>query len=156
MCTYVHILQNPVKVIKIEGNLNDKNSWRKPFAKQNANIFNGFWLIGLKSFSYNVKDTSSRRILNVHCNVVTGFEQNYAEPAKHCNPSISQIHLSTNVRGLQFKDFDRPSFFLINNVSDVLELDFSYLPTEADTPFMLDTKNIKFEAVFHYCCQNSS
>ena len=57
----VHVLQNPIKVIKIEGNLNDSNSWRKLFSKLNGDIFNGFWLIGLKSFSYYIETTSVRK-----------------------------------------------------------------------------------------------
>lgn len=158
MASYVHVLQNPIKVITVEGSLGESSSsWIKPFAKPNANIFNGVWLIGLKSFSYNIEKISNpRRILNVHSNIVTGFEQNSSESAKHCNPIIAQVHMSNHVLGMQNKEFITPSFFVINNVCDVLELDFSYFQTEKEIPFPETSKNIKFKAVFHYVCQTNS
>jgi hypothetical protein len=155
MSTYVHILKNPTRIITVNGNLNDNSTWRKSFAKPNGNIFNGIWLIGLKSFSYYIKVLSLSRTVSVHCNVVNGFEQNRTEAAKHCNPPIAQVLMSGTV-GTQNKDFDYPSFFVINNVSDMLELDFTYFPTATDLPFVKDSTDVKFEAVFHYFCQSNS
>lgn len=142
----VHIVQNPIKVIKIKGNLNDKTTWSKKFPTQNGNIFNGFWLIGLKSFASNVKAILPNKVVNVSCNVVTGFEQEVGEPAKHCNPPISQVCLNT-INNTEIKVFDLPSFFLINKVDDTLVLDFSFFPS------VPETRDIAFEAVFHYYCQ---
>jgi hypothetical protein len=153
----VHVLQNPVKVIKIEGNLNDSNSWRKPFSKLNGNIFQGFWLIALKSFSYEIKIASQQKILKVHCNIVKGFEheQNSAQPEKHCNPSISEIELKSETMGFKLKYFEAPTYFLINNVSDMLEINFSYFPKEKPVIPFIPPKDIQFEAVFHYFCQSN-
>jgi hypothetical protein len=150
----VHVLQNPIKVIKIEGNLNDSNSWRKLFSKLNGDIFNGFWLMGLKSFSYYIETTSVRKILNIDCNVVKGFEhdQNSAFE-KHCNPPISQIILSTDKQGFQLKTFEAPTFFLMNNVCDSLEIKLSFFQ-EPQFTLSPPSKNIPFEAVFHYYCQS--
>jgi hypothetical protein len=147
----VHVLTNPIKVIKIEGNLNDKNSSIKPFAKINGNIFNGYWLIALKSFSYHIKKLSVKEVLKVHCNVVTGYEhgQSLGQAPKHISPPIAQLHLLCSPAGVQFKEFDTPTFFVINNVSDLLEIDFSYFPKETHL------KDIPFEAVFHYYCQSN-
>jgi len=151
----VHVLQNPIKVIKIEGNLNKSSSWCKQFSKLNGDIFNGFWLIGLKSFSYHISKTSIKKILNVSCNVVKGFEidQN-SSYERHCNPYISQILLNTNVEGYQFKSFEVPTFFLMNNISDCLELNFTFFQ---EPPFVWVpvSKDISFEAVFHYYCQSN-
>ena len=155
MSTFVHVLQNPLKLIKIDGNFNDKSTWRKQFPKQNGNIFNGFWLIGLKSFAYEIKEKSQNTVLNVHCNVVIGFEQNLCQPANHCNPSISQICLNTDTKGAQIKDFNCPSFFPINNVNDVLELDFSFFPKQEIPHIYPEAADIKFQAIFHYYCQTS-
>ena len=152
----VHVLQNPFKVIQIEGNLNDSNSWRKPFAKLNGNIFNGYWMIALKSFSYEIKNVSPRKVLKVHCNVVTGYEheQNVAQAPKNFNPSIAQIHLNTDKLGIQFKYFEYPTFFVINNVTDLMEIHFSFFPKDIPIVNPL-SKDIEFEAVFHYYCQSN-
>src|SRR6266404_8046514 len=143
MSSYVHVLQNPIKVISIRGNLNDKNSWSKPFSKQNGNIFNGIWLIGMKSFSYYLKEVGLRRVLNVGCNVITGFEQNFSQSETRCKPYIAQVHLSTST-GTQNTTVSVPSFFVINNVCDVLELDFTYFPVGNEPPFNVPIRDIKF------------
>ena len=152
----VHVIQNPFKVIQIEGNLNDRNSWRKPFAKLNGNIFNGYWMIALKSFSYEIKNVSPKKVLKVQCNVVTGYEheRNFAGAPKSLNPTIAQMHLNTDKLGTQFKCFDCPTFFVINNVTDLLEINFSFFPNNIPIVNPL-SKDIDFEAVFHYYCQSN-
>ena len=151
MSKTVSILNNPIKVIKIEGNLNDSNSCIKPFAKINGNIFNGYWLIGLKSFSYQVKTSGTKEVIKIHVNVVSGYEheQSLGQAPKHINPPIAQLQLDIFGAGVKFKEFNNPTFFVINNVSDLLEMTFSYFPKEK---FLRD---IPFEAIFHYYCQSN-
>lgn len=146
----VSIVNNPIKVIKIEGNLNDSNSWIKPFAKNNGNIFNGNWSIGLKSFAYkNSNATTNQNVLKVQLNVVKGYEheQKVGQAPKCVNPPVAQFQLDLLERGLKFKEFENPTFLGINHVNDLLEISFSYYPK---VTFLED---ILFEATFHYYCQ---
>lgn len=144
----VHVLQNPIKVIKIEGNLNDSKTWGKYFSKMNGDIFSGYWLIALKSFSYQTsfQQNIPSEILNVSCNVVKGYEtdqgSSYERP---CNPCISEILLNLKENGTHLKSFESPTFFLMNNMSDCLELKL-----KSDCK-----KSVPFQALFHYYCQSN-
>lgn len=156
MSKNVHVLHNPIKVITIKGNLNNSDTWKKPFAKQNGNIFNGYWMIAMKSFSYDIQKAIHKRILKVHCNNVTGFEhEKCGQPVSQFYPPIAQIYLTSNQTGCFFHDFDCPTFFLINNVNDFLDLNFSYFERTEVPPEGPEIRNIPFEAVFHYYCQSN-
>jgi len=52
----VTCVNNPIKVITIEGVLKDEELCIKPFALENGNIQAGTWEIALKNFSYEVKE----------------------------------------------------------------------------------------------------
>ena len=152
----VQVIHNPIKIITVEGNLNDNKSARKYFAASNGNIYNGSWLIGLKSFSYQtvqVVQPSLDFMANAHCNVVRGYEQKVGASESSCNPEISRIVISRpkNTKVTKNETFEHPTFFVVNNPTDVLELHFSFWPS--DVP--VDALNVKFQAVLHYFCQMS-
>jgi len=142
----VHILQNPTKVIIVEGNLNNPSRWNSYFALENGNIHNGVWQLGLKTFSY-LANTGIKRVANISCNVVSGFERKQGHQSTHFNPPIAQVVLNNDI-----KSIEQPSFFIMNKVCDRLELDFSFFPSESTVPFAGDSKNIQFQAIFHYVC----
>lgn len=162
MPTFVHVVQNPVKVISLEGTFKDKKTWRKPFAKQNGDIFNGNWLLALKSFSYKIVHKQGvpmvpvPNVLDLHCNVVTGFEQKLSKAPSHFYPPIATLFInSSSNETLHHKDFESPTFFQINNASDMLEIEFSHFKTDL-LQFSGQEENLIFKAVFHYVCQSSS
>lgn len=149
---------NPIKVITVEGVLKDKHSARKHFARENGNIFNGSWLIGLKSFLYQIHYPehymfpADKFIVNVHCNVVNGYEQNVGGSEQYCNPIIAQILIDPVKKDyIGQEQFDSPTFFVVNNPREVLELEFSYtFPVSGVNKFS------NFQAVFHYICQTQN
>jgi hypothetical protein len=142
----VLVVNNPVKVITIEGVLKDEEICLKSFALDNGNVQEGNWEIGMKNFCYQVEQNSPDFILSVHTNVVTGFEQKINERPKVKSPEICSIFIQSSKSGVKLCSFSNPDFFLMNSVSENLKLHFKYFPLITSAL----QKNIKFKATFYY------
>jgi len=95
----VTCVNNPIKVITIEGVLKDEELCIKPFALENGNIQAGTWEIALKNFSYEVKEA----------------------------PRADFI-LSVHTKGVKLCTFSNPDFFLMDSINQTLKLHFNYFP----------------------------
>ena len=142
----VSFVNNPLKVITIEGVLKDEDICMKSFALDNGNINTGNWEIAIKNFCYKVEQNSPDFILSVHTNVVTGFRQKNNERPKVGSPEICSIFIQSSKSGVKLSSFSNPDFFLMNSVSDTLKLNFKYFPLTTSEV----QKNIQFKATFYY------
>jgi hypothetical protein len=142
----VTCVNNPIKVITIEGVLKDEELCIKPFALENGNIQAGTWEIALKNFSYEVKEAPRADfILSVHTNVVTGFHQPNKERPKPTSPEICSILIEGSKIGAKLCTFSNPDFFLMDSINQTLKLHFNYFPSAS-----INQKNINFKATFYY------
>jgi len=108
---HVSCVNNPVKVITVEGVLKDEELCIKPFAIDNGNIQAGTWEIALKNFCYEVKEASTNFILSVRTNVVTGFHQANRDRSKPISPEICSILIQSSKVGVNLCTFSNPDFF---------------------------------------------
>ena len=143
---HVSCVNNPVKVITVEGVLKDEELCIKPFAIDNGNIQAGTWEIALKNFCYEVKEASTNFILSVRTNVVTGFHQANRDRSKPISPEICSILIQSSKVGVNLCTFSNPDFFLINSSDQTLKLHFDYFPSSTSAL----QKNINFKATFLY------
>jgi hypothetical protein len=131
----VYVLNNPVKVITVEGIYTNTNKTLSvELCSENANIFSGTWNVGIncvKVCSKNIVKTTIYNSVNISTNLVKGY-QHTKNGVQSFNPTLGSFFLKIGGSSLNqhhaFYDLSPIKWFTITTPNNNIDLKIDFWP----------------------------
>ena len=131
----VYVLNNPVKVITVEGNYTNSNQTISvELCSENANIFSGTWNLGIncvKVCSKKIVRTTINNSVNISTNLVKGY-QHTENGVQSYNPTIGSFFLKIGGSSLNqhhaFYDLSPIKWFTVTTPNNTIDLMINFWP----------------------------
>lgn len=130
----VYVLQNPIKVITVEGKFTSKITILSvDHCLENANIYSGNWNVGINCVKVHCENINSPicHSVNISTNIVKGYEHTRSGIHNH-SPTIGSFYLKIGGPTLTdhhaFHDLSPIKWFPLTNPSNTITLKINFWP----------------------------
>lgn len=125
----VKIVNNPLKLVLLNGKLTEKNSTlRCQLCQDYIDIRIGNWNVAIRDISFSAsKLPSAVEFINVSTNLVTGKQMDTNQSLRLFDPPLERFEISTRYpkKLITFQEH----WFSVNAQTDLVELDFQFWPS---------------------------